>query len=52
MLRKSEIVDLKKLTGCDTVYAVYILVAMTKAQIILVNCLGFGGTVDSLLTGI
>ena len=45
-------VKLKKWTDCDTVYAVYILVEMTKTQIIHVNCLGFGGTVDSLLRGI
>jgi hypothetical protein len=42
--QKSETVILKKLPGCDTVYAVYILVEMTKAQIIHVNCLGFGRT--------
>lgn len=44
---KSEIVNLKKWTGCDAVYAVYILVEMTKAKIIHVHCLGFGGTVYS-----
>lgn len=34
---KSEIVNLKKWTGCDAVYAVYILVEMTKAKIIHVT---------------